>query len=103
MQHELKGTVRRGGGKDWKRRVQYTANQGLEWTSIRTTTQEGDFQVSKGVKLIYRQRSTEEGVSNKKESQGVLRTCAFDTYVYTNKSCVEVINKPCVREARYMR
>jgi hypothetical protein len=27
--------------------VQYNANQGQEWMSIRTTAQEGDFQVSK--------------------------------------------------------
>ncbi len=29
------------------RRVQFTANQGQEWTGIRTTAQERDFQVSK--------------------------------------------------------
>ncbi len=61
MQHELKGTVRKGGGRMGRGGVQYTANRGQEWTSIRTTPQEGDFQVSKGVKLIYRQKGTEEG------------------------------------------
>ncbi len=95
MEHELKGTVKRGEGKEGGG-IQYTANQGQEWTSIRTTTQEGDFQVSKRVKLIYRQKGIEKGVSNKKQSQGVLQTCAFDMYTCTNKSCVLVINKPCV-------
>jgi hypothetical protein len=49
-----RGPLRRGegGGEGWEgREIQYTADQGQEWTSIRTTTQEGDFQVSKRVKL----------------------------------------------------
>jgi hypothetical protein len=39
-----------GGGKgNWEEGgVQYTANQGPEWTGIRATTQRRDFQVSKG-------------------------------------------------------
>jgi hypothetical protein len=45
--NELRGTVEgeRGGGEG-ERRVQFTANQGHEWTGIRATAQEGDFQVS---------------------------------------------------------
>ncbi len=41
--------------------IQHTANQGQEWTSICTTTQEGDFQVSKRVKLKYRQKGDRKG------------------------------------------
>jgi hypothetical protein len=40
-----------GGGKgngEGREGVQYTANQGPEWTGIRATTQWRDFQVSKG-------------------------------------------------------
>ncbi len=42
-----RGTVEgeRGGGEG--EGVQFTANQGQEQTSIRTTAKEGDFQVSK--------------------------------------------------------
>jgi hypothetical protein len=57
--------------------IQYTANQGQEWTSIRTTSQEGDFQVSKRVKLAYKKK----GVSSKDNACGV-RTCAFDMCVF---------------------
>jgi hypothetical protein len=31
--------------------VQFNANQGQEWTSFRTTAQEGDFQVSRRGKI----------------------------------------------------
>jgi hypothetical protein len=58
----------RGGKKGWERGgIQYTANQGQEWTSIRTTSQEGEFQVSKRVKLAFKQK----GVSSKDNAKGV--------------------------------
>jgi hypothetical protein len=48
------GTIKGGEGEGWEGGIQFTANQGQEWTSIRTTTQEGDFQVSNRVNSISR-------------------------------------------------
>ncbi len=45
--NELRGTVEGKGEVGRVRRVQFTANQGQEWTGIRTTAQERDFQVGK--------------------------------------------------------
>ncbi len=42
-----RGTIEGKGEVERVRRVQFTANQGQEWTGIRATAQEGDFQVSK--------------------------------------------------------
>jgi hypothetical protein len=69
--------------------IQYTANQGQEWTSIRTTTQEGDFQVSKRVKFIYRQKGTGKGVSNKKNHKGC--------YKHVHSICISVLIKVVFR------
>jgi hypothetical protein len=81
-------TVKEEGGRKGGWGVQYIANQGQGWTSIRTTMQEGDFQVSKRVNLLGRQKGLEKGLATEKDSQGVLRTCAFDMYICTSKSCV---------------
>jgi hypothetical protein len=43
----LRGTIEGERGCGEGEGVQFTANQGQEWTSNRTTSQEGDFQVSK--------------------------------------------------------
>ncbi len=73
--------------------IQYTANQGQEWTSIRTTTQEGDFQVSKRVKLKYRQRGDVKGIemgdSNKKNHKGC--------YGHKPSICISVLIKAVFR------
>jgi hypothetical protein len=56
VKHELKGTVRKGGGKGGEGEIQFTANQWQVWTNIRTTTQRRGFQVSKMVNPIGGQR-----------------------------------------------
>jgi hypothetical protein len=62
---------------------QYIASQGQEWTGIRTTTQEGDFQVSKRVNPMCRQKALEKGVSNRKRIvRGVTNLCLRYVYFY---------------------
>jgi hypothetical protein len=49
------------------RRVQFTANQGQEWTGICTTAQERDFQVSKkGLTGVQADKGKKGGLAIKK-------------------------------------
>jgi hypothetical protein len=70
VKRELKGTVEgeRGDGEgEW---VQFNANQGQEWTSIHTTAQEGDFQVSRREKMACKlEEEGKGGLITKKGSQ----------------------------------
>jgi hypothetical protein len=75
------------------RRVQFTANRGQERTGISATARRRDFQVSKGG--IFQ---TKRGVARK----GVVGM-SLNVYIVLIKDCVKVINKPCVRDARYVR
>jgi hypothetical protein len=50
------------------RRVQFTANQGQEWTGIRTTVQERDFQISiKGLSGVQADNGKKGRAGDKKE------------------------------------
>jgi hypothetical protein len=69
----LGGTVEGEGEVGRVRRVQFTANQGQEWTGIRTTTQERDFQVSKkGLTGVQTDKGKKWGLVIKRE---LLRGC----------------------------
>ncbi len=96
-----------GNGKGWEGGGQFTSNLGPRWTGS-YHAKEG-FQVTKrGVGL------KQQGISKGSKRQGdctiiMLSICihvynnCLNVNVVNNLNCVYVINKPCVRGARYMR
>jgi hypothetical protein len=69
-----KGTVGRGKGSGEVRGVQYTANQGQEWTGIHSMTQRRDFQVSKE---DFSRREGAGFLSRNGVARKGLRACTF--------------------------
>jgi hypothetical protein len=70
------------------RGVQFTANLGQEWTGIRTTAQERDFQVSKkGLTGQADKRKKEGGASEKGITKGDV-SMHFNVYTVLIKDCV---------------
>ncbi len=69
---QTKGTVKgKKGGREGEG-AQYTANQGQEWTSIRTTAKEGDFQVSEeGYFDVWAKGAEKRGLATKRIIKGV--------------------------------
>ncbi len=78
--------MERGGGEgEW---VQFNANHGQEWTSIRITAQEGDFQVSRKGKLARKWERRKKGGNKKGITKGVVSLCLYYVYYANKRLCL---------------
>jgi hypothetical protein len=70
------------GEEERVRGVQYTTNQGQEWTNIRTTAQEGDLQVSKkGLTWCASRKVRKRGLATKRDHKGYCEHVPHSMYI----------------------